>query len=165
MHSIGLGTIVTDESQSYAAHELTMSVGQCGYVGLTRVEHAELNVAAAVDAWAMKQFGPAKTIAMILGNCQLPMLDSLRNAKWTGTLPLTRQSRTVAARRLFAIGDAAGYVEPFTGEGMSWAIVSAIQLCHLLDTADIEDCEPSNNLDRSVATASATQTVALSRIG
>jgi flavin-dependent dehydrogenase len=31
----------------------------------------------------------------------------------------------VAGPRWFAIGDAAGYVEPFTGEGMAWAIASA----------------------------------------
>ncbi|MGY8777800.1 MAG: NAD(P)/FAD-dependent oxidoreductase, partial [Longimicrobiales bacterium] len=28
--------------------------------------------------------------------------------------------------RLFRIGDAAGYVEPFTGEGMGWALASAV---------------------------------------
>ncbi len=138
---IGLGTLVTDDSPSYAAHELTMSVGHFGYVGVTRVENAQLNVAAAVDTGAMKQLGPAKTIATILASCNLPMLDSLRDAKWTGTLPLTRQSQTVAARRLFAIGDAAGYVEPFTGEGMSWAIVSALQFCNLLVDTDLDDCE------------------------
>jgi flavin-dependent dehydrogenase len=34
----------------------------------------------------------------------------------------------VAAHRLFAAGDAAGYVEPFTGEGMAWAVASAAAL-------------------------------------
>src|SRR5262249_23451152 len=32
----------------------------------------------------------------------------------------------VSAHRLFAIGDAAGYVEPFTGEGIAWALTSAV---------------------------------------
>jgi flavin-dependent dehydrogenase len=31
----------------------------------------------------------------------------------------------VAGERWFAVGDAAGYVEPFTGEGMAWAVASA----------------------------------------
>lgn len=138
---MGLGTIVTDEALLFPEHELTMSVGRNGYVGLTRVEEGRLNVAAAVDAAVMKKLGPSKTVAAILESCNLPVLESLRDAKWTGTLPLTRQSETVAARRLFAIGDAAGYVEPFTGEGMSWAIVSAMQLCQLLETADLDDCQ------------------------
>ena len=43
---------------------------------------------------------------------------------WRGTPPLTRQARQVAAERLFVVGDAAGYVEPFTGEGMAWALAS-----------------------------------------
>ncbi len=138
---LGLGTIVVDDSQNYPVHELTMSVGRCGYVGLTRVENGQLDVAAAVDASALKQLGPATAIATILESCQLPVPASLRTAKWTGTLPLTRQSQTVAARRLFTIGDAAGYVEPFTGEGMSWAIVSALTLSQLLTTRDLDDCE------------------------
>jgi menaquinone-9 beta-reductase len=32
----------------------------------------------------------------------------------------------VAAPRLLRIGDAMGYVEPFTGEGMGWALASAV---------------------------------------
>jgi flavin-dependent dehydrogenase len=32
---------------------------------------------------------------------------------------------------LFVIGDAAGYVEPFTGEGMAWALAAADGLAPL----------------------------------
>jgi flavin-dependent dehydrogenase len=42
-----------------------------------------------------------------------------------GTVPLTRQLTPVAARGIFVLGDAAGYVEPFTGEGMAWASAGA----------------------------------------
>ena len=38
---------------------------------------------------------------------------------------MTRTTRPVAADRVFLIGDATGYVEPFTGEGMAWALMSA----------------------------------------
>jgi 2-polyprenyl-6-methoxyphenol hydroxylase-like FAD-dependent oxidoreductase len=41
---------------------------------------------------------------------------------------------------LFTIGDSASYVEPFTGEGMSWAIQDALQLSRLL-TADEKTSE------------------------
>ena len=37
---------------------------------------------------------------------------------------LTRQARQHAGERLLLIGDAAGYIEPFTGEGMAWALTA-----------------------------------------
>ena len=47
---------------------------------------------------------------------------------WKGTPALTRTPDAIAGPRWFAVGDAAGYVEPFTGEGMAWAISSAAAL-------------------------------------
>jgi flavin-dependent dehydrogenase len=41
----------------------------------------------------------------------------------------------VAGHRLFALGDATGYVEPFTGEGMAWALSSAVALAPLAEQA------------------------------
>jgi flavin-dependent dehydrogenase len=37
----------------------------------------------------------------------------------------------VAGPRWFAVGDAAGYVEPFTGEGMAWAVAGAVAVAPL----------------------------------
>jgi menaquinone-9 beta-reductase len=137
---LGLGAIVDDDSRSYLSGELTMAVGRMGYVGLTRVEHGKLNIAAAVDARALKSDGPLVTVETILRSCRLPIPEELKCVRWAGTLPLTRTSRMVAARRLFTIGDSASYVEPFTGEGMSWAIQDALQLSRLL-TAGEKTCE------------------------
>jgi flavin-dependent dehydrogenase len=44
---------------------------------------------------------------------------------WLGTLPLTRRTPRPAGHRVLVVGDAAGYVEPFTGEGMAWALATA----------------------------------------
>jgi menaquinone-9 beta-reductase len=137
---LGLGAIIEDSSQAYSHRELTMAVGRAGYVGLTRVEHGRLNIAAAVDANALKSNGPQIAVETILQSCGLPIPEGLQAVKWAGTLPLTRTSRMVAARRLFTIGDSASYVEPFTGEGMSWAIQDALQLSQLL-IAENESCE------------------------
>ena len=40
-------------------------------------------------------------------------------------------------RRVFRVGDSAGYVEPFTGEGMGWAISSGLGVArHVADALD-----------------------------
>jgi flavin-dependent dehydrogenase len=52
-------------------------------------------------------------------------VPGLADARFRGTPPLTRRRADVAAERLFVLGDAAGYVEPFTGEGMGWAMAGA----------------------------------------
>jgi flavin-dependent dehydrogenase len=44
---------------------------------------------------------------------------------------LTRRPRKVAFERALVLGDAAGYVEPFTGEGMAWALNSAVTITPL----------------------------------
>ena len=56
------------------------------------------------------------------------MLDSklLGAATWRGTPPLTRSQPVAdATGRILRIGDAAGYVEPFTGVGIGWALASS----------------------------------------
>jgi len=54
---------------------------------------------------------------------------------WHGTPALTRSTYPLAAQRLFVIGDAAGYVEPFTGEGIAWALASAQSVVPLVQCA------------------------------
>jgi 2-polyprenyl-6-methoxyphenol hydroxylase-like FAD-dependent oxidoreductase len=39
------------------------------------------------------------------------------------------------AERLFVMGDAAGYIEPFTGEGITWALAAAEALTPLVVSA------------------------------
>jgi flavin-dependent dehydrogenase len=49
---------------------------------------------------------------------------------WRGTPALTR-SGDVGGERLFRLGDAAGYVEPFTGEGIGWALADGLAATEL----------------------------------
>jgi flavin-dependent dehydrogenase len=72
----------------------------------------------------------------------MPAIPALEGAGWHGTVPLTRRPRRLAAERLFLLGDAAGYVEPFTGEGMGWALTSALALAPMALRA-IEGWRPS----------------------
>jgi 2-polyprenyl-6-methoxyphenol hydroxylase-like FAD-dependent oxidoreductase len=74
--------------------------------------------------------GPAEAAARVLESCGVDGA-SLRTVRWRGTGLLTRR-RLAASGPIFAIGDAAGYAEPITGEGMSWAIESGAALADLL---------------------------------
>ena len=57
--------------------------------------------------------------------------DDWNQVAWHGTPPLTSRPNRVAAERLFVIGDASGYVEPFSGEGMATAMETALAVTPL----------------------------------
>lgn len=123
---IGAGTVVTCPP-AYPAGVIHMATGGGGYVGLVRVEDGRLDVAAAFDARFVKDSGGLGAAAeQVVRASGLPALPELLDAEWKGTPPLTRTPRAVAGPRWFAIGDATGYVEPFTGEGMAWALAAAV---------------------------------------
>jgi len=99
-------------------------VGREGYIGALQVEDGHLELAAALDPAAVKRWGPGETVRRILEPSPLPRLRGVCELDWQGTTPLSRRTSPPAGRRIFFVGDAAGYIEPFTGEGMAWAIAS-----------------------------------------
>ena len=122
---IGLGATFDDPRYPVRIGDLHMVVGRTGYVGIVRVESGVLNVAAAVDPGALQGTRPDRVIAHILSSCHLEPLRGDPVAAWRGTPLLTRSAGDLGAERLFRLGDAAGYVEPFTGEGICWALDGA----------------------------------------
>jgi flavin-dependent dehydrogenase len=123
---VGLGGHVIDYPPDYAPGTIFMAVGRHGYVGLVRVEEGVLNIAAALAPEFVKgSGGPPQALAAVLADAGFPPIAALEAADWHGTLPLTRRTHRTAARRILLLGDAAGYVEPFTGEGMAWAFAAA----------------------------------------
>jgi flavin-dependent dehydrogenase len=99
-----------------------MVVGRAGYVGLVRVEGGTLNVAAAVDPGALRTATPLEVANDILAEAGRPALTKAATHGWRGTPSLMRAPGEVGGERLFRLGDAAGYAEPFTGEGIGWAL-------------------------------------------
>jgi menaquinone-9 beta-reductase len=123
---IGVGTLLPRGSVVTAPRTITMAVGRDGYVGSVDVEGGLVNLAAAVDVEALKSVeGPWRVVASILTEAGLAPDDGLEAADWAGTVTLTRHLRRPVARRVLVIGDASGYVEPFTGEGIGWAMAAA----------------------------------------
>jgi flavin-dependent dehydrogenase len=123
---IGAGCVVTRFPDDYAQGTIHMAVGDSGYAGLVRLADGRLNVASSFDRPFLRlSGGPASATASVIEQAGFPPVPALHRARWQGTVGLTRRTRPVAAHRLFLIGDAAGYVEPFTGEGMGSALTSA----------------------------------------
>lgn len=123
---IGAGAILPDGPTFYEPGTIYMACGKGGYLGLVRLEDGRLDAAAAFDpGFVRKSGGPGKAAEALLVRTGFPALENLATLDWSGTPPLTRRSLFPAGDRLFLLGDAAGYVEPFTGEGIAWALASA----------------------------------------
>ena len=124
---LGVGALVEDAAECYPAGTIHMGCTQSGYAGIVRLKDGRVDVAAALDrGTAQKAGGAAAAVAAILEQSGLPRPSGLADASFRGTPYLTRTRRNVAAWGVIAIGDAAGYVEPFTGEGMAWALQQAV---------------------------------------
>ena len=121
---IGAGTLLEDDAWPLPPGEVLMIAGRGGYVGLVRVERGLLNIAAALDAPLLRGRSLSEAVGTFLHEARCPLPRGWHEATWTGTPPLTRTAARVVAGRTLVVGDAAGYIEPFTGEGMAWALAS-----------------------------------------
>ena len=125
---IGLGALFprTAADAWIRRGEVLMTVMPQGYAGVVEIENNQLNLAAAVDPSCLNQSNsPLDCLANIFRSAGVPMPQELQHATIKGTVPLTRSARRIAGHRLLLLGDSTGYVEPFTGEGMAWALTAA----------------------------------------
>jgi flavin-dependent dehydrogenase len=122
----GAGCVVDDDTDHYPSGAIHMAIGDQGYVGLVRREDGLLNLAGAFDRDALSQGqGTVDAAQKVLNQAGFPVPQALqRGQRWQLTPALSRNSNVVAGERFLVMGDAAGYVEPFTGEGMAWALTA-----------------------------------------
>jgi flavin-dependent dehydrogenase len=124
---IGAGTVFEQAPDFYSQGTIFMACSRGVYVGAVRLEDGRLEVAAALQPWRLRQsMGLGELLGRALDECRFPRPADMTEAGWRGTPPLTHFRKRMGGHRLVVVGDAAGYVEPFTGEGMSWAIQAAI---------------------------------------
>lgn len=119
---------------------VSMSIGRGGYVGAVRMGDGSVHLAGALDPGLVRDRGGSSAgVAAVLdeaGDARgRAVRDWLASCAWRGAPALTRRRTRVAWGRCVAVGDAAGYVEPFTGEGMGWALVAAREAVGLLEEA------------------------------
>lgn len=130
---IGLGTTLPAAAGSLPAGELVMAVGSAGYAGIVRLEDGRLDVASAIDPVALAAAGsPAAALDAVLaevgGLARANVPHAALAAAGIRATPALTHTTPLAAGgegNIVRIGDAAGYVEPFTGEGIGWALASA----------------------------------------
>ncbi len=133
---IGAGAVLDGAPKFYEPQVIFMAAGRSGYLGLVKLEDGRLEAAAALDpVWVRMVGGPGAAAAGLLDQVGWPPVPGLAAASWRGTPRLTRRVRPLAAHRLLVLGDAAGYVEPFTGEGIAWALAAAAALAPLASRA------------------------------
>ncbi len=125
---IGCNAMVPGRADEYGPGTIYMAVGRAGDVGLVRLEEGGLNVAAALEPGSVRGIGLGAAVEAVLREAGFAPPVGLAAADWNGTRSLWQAPRRRAAERIFAVGDAAGYVEPFTGEGIGWAIHSSTLL-------------------------------------
>lgn len=113
-----------------------MFVGSRGYMGIVEtgsglhcaifMRRVGLNLKSALCLLA-EEFDELVDVADAFGK--------QRTVRRCGVAPMPWYARRVANAHVALVGDAAGYVEPITGEGMALAIESAVALASLLGTS------------------------------
>lgn len=121
------GVSFTAASDVIETGVIYMACDDDGYVGLVRLEDHRVDIAAALGsgASAASKGSPRERVHAILARSEFPGWELVDPSPLMTTPPL-RRTRIAGIGRLLAIGDAAGYSEPFTGEGMTWAMQSGI---------------------------------------
>jgi flavin-dependent dehydrogenase len=127
---VGLTFHVTDPWGG-AAHDARMVVIADGYVGLAPVPGGRLNVGIVLGrrwASALRDEGAAPLAARILA--ALPADDGRHLSSEPldaneGASPLGHRVSRRSGEGWLLVGDAAGFLDPFTGEGLHRAVVSA----------------------------------------
>lgn len=140
---VGAGCVLPAGTRHFSPGCIHMAVGRRGYVGLVRLEDGRLDLAAALDRPLLTEAGgPAAAAAVVLEQAGFPVPAGLDAASWQCTPALTRQATPLAGERFLVLGDAAGYVEPFTGEGMGWALTAAAAAAPLV-LAGVQHWQPA----------------------
>lgn len=108
---------------------ITMFVVEGGYLGVVREGSDRLHCGALVAADAPMPTKPREALGWFIErSADLAALvgpawgDRVSHVVASGPMPWRTRARTTD--RVALVGDAAGYIEPFTGEGMRWAIES-----------------------------------------
>lgn len=131
-------------SRDYAADpalsgEVRLYAFPGGYCGLSRVEGGAVNLAGVVDARTRSAFAPGWESVVAHARARNSDLDrdlsSLAEGPigFLGTGPVFFTAKPPVERGMLMVGDAAGVIDPFSGEGQSVALASGILAAETLE--------------------------------
>ncbi len=136
------------ESGAVEPGTIEMFVVRGGYLGVVGRSDRRLHVAGLVSRVA-DAGNPVEFIEFVahrfdlLRSSGLHRLRRSRFGRLLGAGPIPCRPRGVATDRVVLVGDAAGYAEPFSGEGISWALESAATLAHSVEHGKPGDWTPT----------------------
>jgi flavin-dependent dehydrogenase len=123
----GMSCLLPPESvRGVEPNTISMVVGDGLYAGIVCIEEGWWNMAAAVRTNMPGKVSPREMICKLLSR-NLVDIDgeAWKSAEWVTCPQFPHRVSQPAAERILLAGDSAGYVEPFTGEGMARAMISA----------------------------------------
>ncbi len=120
-------------------HYGEMYAGQGGYCGLAPLPQGMTNVGLVMDARAARRAG-SREAAFEAGLARLPgagarLAGAQRAGAVRGVAPLARRVTRPAGDGFVLVGDAAGFLDPFTGEGVFRALRGAELAAEVIDSA------------------------------
>ncbi len=121
---LGIGGVVANAP--WPAGEVTMVRGAAGYVGIVRAELGRGLLAAAIKP----SRDPRAAVQALLRAADLAWPDEIALSA-TPLFPRRATRLFDDDRRRLVLGDAAGFAEPFTGEGIGWALRAARRVAPL----------------------------------
>jgi flavin-dependent dehydrogenase len=134
-HRVGLTFHVRDPRPSVEGRDARMVIGDHGYCGLAPVPGGRVNVGIVLagDAWRRRLAaeGAARVATAVLGAIPAALGDEVdwasaeRLDPIEGAAPLGHRVTHRSGPGWLLVGDAAGFLDPLTGEGLHRALVSA----------------------------------------
>lgn len=121
---MGFGATVDGAALDISREQILMSVHNGGYIGAVRLANGRIDIAAAAHPSVIRGAGGVAPLAAQWLGSHVSTTTKFVGEQWRGTPFLTRRRMQLAYEDVLVAGDASGYVEPFTGEGMSWALAT-----------------------------------------
>ena len=114
---------------NWSGERIEMRVVRGGYLGMVAESHEQIHVAGLIDRNS-KLGRPDELLNEVARSWPLlaAALQEGRPSRWNAAGPLPWKPTRIADESTALVGDAAGYAEPFSGEGMRWAFESAYGL-------------------------------------
>ncbi len=123
---VGIGAIASALPRSCVHDAISMHYFSGGYAGVAPLSDGRAIIAGAINPAWIKQQQDTTLIDALLRWIGIEFDQRTTLTTNPGAPGLTRRRGAIEDdARVFLIGDATGYIEPFTGEGMTWAMTDA----------------------------------------